>query len=102
MGECGLDKFAGGRSPPGSGEPPDLELQDSIFRAQLALARELGRGVTVHCVKRVDAVAAAGGYVAYEKAHRAKLAAIFVPKLQRLPADAISHIVGLWAHTGWY
>ena len=59
VGECGLDKFAGGRSPPGSGEPPDLELQDSIFRAQLALARELGRGVTVHCVKRVDAVAAA-------------------------------------------
>jgi Tat protein secretion system quality control protein TatD with DNase activity len=59
VGECGLDKFAGGRSPPGSGEPPDLELQDSIFRAQLALARDLGRGVTVHCVKRVDAVAAA-------------------------------------------
>mgnify|MGYP001209785419 FL=1 len=59
VGECGLDKFAGGRSPPGSGEPPDLELQDSIFRAQLALARELSRGVTVHCVKRVDAVAAA-------------------------------------------
>ena len=34
--------------------------------------------------------------------HRARLTAIFVPKLQRLPADAISHIVGLWAHTGYY
>ena len=47
-------------------------------------------------------VAAAGSWAAYEKAHRARLTAIFVPKLQRLPADAISHIVGLWAHTGYY
>ena len=28
--------------------------------------------------------------------------AIFVPKFPLLPEDAISHIVGLWAHTGWY
>ena len=48
----------------------------------------------------VNAVAAAGGYVAYEKAHRAKLAAIFVPKLLQLPAEVIPTIVGFWAHLG--
>ena len=48
----------------------------------------------------VNAVAAAGGYVAYEKAHRAKLVATFVPKLLRLPAEVIPTIVGFWAYTG--
>ena len=48
----------------------------------------------------VNAVAAAGGYVAYEKAHRAKLAAIFAPKLLRLPAEVIPTIVAFWAHLG--
>ena len=43
-----------------------------------------------------------GTFATYEKAHRARLTAIFVPKLPSLPADAISHIVGLWAHTGYY
>ena len=43
-----------------------------------------------------------GTWATYEKAHRARLTAIFVPKLPSLPADAISHIVGLWAHTGYY
>ena len=48
----------------------------------------------------VNAVAAAGGYVAYEKAHRAKLAAIFAPKLLRLPAEVIPTVIGFWAYTG--
>ena len=48
----------------------------------------------------VNAVAAAGGYVAYEKAHRAKLVATFVPKLLRLPAEVIPTVVGFWAYTG--
>ena len=48
----------------------------------------------------VNAVAAAGGYVAYEKAHRAKLAAIFVPKLLQLPAEVIPTVVDFWAHLG--
>ena len=47
-------------------------------------------------------VAAAGSWAAYEKAHRKRLTAIFVPKFPLLPEDAISHIVGLWAHTGYY
>ena len=48
----------------------------------------------------VNAVAAAGGYVAYEKAHRAKLVTIFVPRLLRLPAEVIPTIVEFWAYTG--
>ena len=48
----------------------------------------------------VNAVAAAGGYVAYEKAHRAKLAAIFAPKLLQLPAEVIPTVVDFWAHLG--
>ena len=48
----------------------------------------------------VNAVAAAGGEVAYEKAHRAKLAAIFVPKLLQLPAEVIPTVIGFWAYTG--
>ena len=50
----------------------------------------------------VEKVAAAGSWAAYEKAHRKRLTAIFVPKFPLLPEDAISHIVGLWAHTGYY
>ena len=48
----------------------------------------------------VNAVAAAGGYVPYEKAHRAKLAAIFAPKLLQLPAEVIPTVIGFWAYTG--
>ena len=48
----------------------------------------------------VNAVAAAGGYVAYEKAHRAKLSAIFAPKFTWVPAEVIPTIVEFWAHLG--
>jgi len=52
--------------------------------------------------KYVDAVAAAGGYVPYERAHRQRLAAIFVPKFTWLPAEVIPTIVEFWAHVGHY
>ena len=45
-------------------------------------------------------IAAAGGYVPYEKAHRAKLAAIFAPKFTWVPAEIIPTIIGFWAYTG--
>ena len=45
----------------------------------------------------LDAVAKAGGYAQYEKAHRTRLAAIFIPKLTRLPEEVVHHIVSiLW------
>ena len=50
----------------------------------------------------VNAVAAAGGYVPYERAHRQRLAAIFVPKFTWLPAEVVPTIVEFWAHVGHY
>ena len=50
----------------------------------------------------MNAVAAAGGYVAYEKAHRTKLAAIFAPKFTWVPAEVVPTIVEFWAHVGHY
>ena len=41
-----------------------------------------------------------GGYPAYERAHRTRLAAIFVPKFPRLPVEVIHHIVSIWADCG--
>ena len=46
-------------------------------------------------------VSAAGGFPAYEKAHRARLVATFVPKL-RVPADVVPLVVDFWAHVGFY
>ncbi len=45
-------------------------------------------------------VTRAGGYAQYEKAHRTRLAAIFIPKLTRLPAEVVHHIVSIWADCG--
>ena len=50
----------------------------------------------------VNAVAAAGGYVPYERAHRQLLVAIFVPKFTWLPAEVVPTIVNFWAHVGHY
>ena len=41
-----------------------------------------------------------GGFPAYEKAHRQRLTAIFLPKLPSLPAEIISHIVSFGFHCG--
>ena len=48
----------------------------------------------------LDAVDKAGGYERYERAHRTRLAAIFLPKFPRLPAEVVHHIVSIWADCG--
>ena len=48
----------------------------------------------------LDAVTRAGGYARYERAHRARLAAIFIPKFPRVPAEIIRTIVAFWADCG--
>ena len=50
----------------------------------------------------VNAVAAAGGYVPYERAHRQRLVVMFVPKFTWLPAEIIPTVVDFWAHVGQY
>jgi TatD DNase family protein len=42
LGECGLDKWV-------SFPPPDVQVP--VFQAQLALSRETGRPLTIHCLK---------------------------------------------------
>ena len=42
LGECGLD-FAPGR--------PERALQEAVFAAQLAMARDLDRPLAIHCVQ---------------------------------------------------
>jgi TatD DNase family protein len=42
IGECGLDQWI---------PTPSLEIQRAVFTDQLNLAREMGRPVTVHCLK---------------------------------------------------
>ena len=48
----------------------------------------------------LDAVAKAGGYERYERAHRTRLAVIFTPKFPRVPAEIIPTIVAFWADCG--
>ena len=48
----------------------------------------------------LDAIAKAGGYERYERAHRTRLAAIFIPKFPRVPAEIIPTIVAFWADCG--
>ena len=47
-------------------------------------------------------VIAAGGFTAYERAHRARLVAMLVPKLTHMPADNIPLVVDFWCHVGFY
>ena len=50
----------------------------------------------------LNKVIAAGGFTAYERAHRARLVAMLAPKLTHMPADAISHMVDFAFHVGFY
>lgn len=47
LGECGLDRWV---------SEPALEIQLPIFAAQLQLARDMDRPLTVHCLKAWDAL----------------------------------------------
>ena len=49
--------------------------------------------------RKVDA---AGGFRAYEKAHRKLLTTTFATKLPRLPIEVVSHFVSFAFHTGYY
>ena len=59
-------------------------------------------GFNAAAASYVSAVAAAGGYVPYARAHRKKLAAIFTPKFPQVPAEVVPTIVEFWAFLGHY
>ena len=59
-------------------------------------------GFNAAATNYVSAVAAAGGYVPYERAHRQRLVVMFVPKFTWLPAEIIPTVVDFWAHVGHY
>lgn len=44
IGECGLDALRG----------PSMDIQEQVFRQQIALGEEMGRPLVVHCVKAID------------------------------------------------
>ena len=68
---------------------------------RLACVLELiARGADVNLRARDSAVAAAGGFIPYERAHRTRLAAIFIPKFPQLPAEVVHHILPFWADVG--
>mgnify|MGYP004266577215 CR=1 FL=1 len=47
-------------------------------------------------------VVAAGGFRAYEKAHRARLVATFAPKFSHLPEELVGVVMMFYAHVGFY
>ena len=77
----------------------------TLTRNVRAYAPLLRAGATLPPTSRRDAylnkiAATPGGYPAYERAHRTRLAAIFVPKFPGLPVEVIHHIVSIWADCG--
>jgi hypothetical protein len=48
----------------------------------------------------LDKVRRAGGFIPYERAHRTRLAAIFIPKFPQLPAEVVHNILPFWADVG--
>ena len=50
----------------------------------------------------LDKVRAAGGWPAYERAHRTRLTKTFTPVFPALPVEVVSKVVSFYAHTGDY
>ena len=52
------------------------------------------------CHSSLEQCAFTAVYARYERAHRARLAAIFIPKFPRVPAEIIPTIIAFWADCG--
>ena len=60
----------------------------------------LGGAAGYHYLAKVHA---ADGWKNYERAHRMRLTTTFARVVfPRVPTEVVSHIVGLWAHVGYY
>lgn len=74
------------------------------YGADIDMALQLGGRRQSQARKYLERVHAAGGFKRYAQAHAARLAPIFAKAFPhaRLPPELVSHIVGLWAHVGYY
>ena len=80
-------------------DPPVVEAARSFDVEGLRNLIEAGADLDA---RSDDFLVEAGGFVPYERAHRASLAAIFVPRFPQLPEEIVPRIVEFWAHTGFY
>ena len=70
-----------------------------LLRAGAAIPRWVVAGNYAPYLVRV---VAAGGFRAYEKAHRARLVATFAPKFSHLPEELVGVVMMFYAHVGFY
>ena len=68
-----------------------------LLRAGAALPADTDTLYSPHARAYIENIRAAGGYKAYEKAHRQRLVAMFLPKFPTLPVEMVERVVEiLW------
>ena len=73
-----------------------------LLRAGAQIPTEYVSQVSRHYEPYLARVVAAGGFRAYEKAHRARLVATFAPKFSHLPEELVGVVMMFYAHVGFY
>ena len=64
-----------------------------LLRAGAAI-QKIRAGIPLPTHVYIQKIRAAGGYKAYEKAHRQRLVAVFLPKLPHLPHLLLGRVLG--------
>ena len=101
---CALLMRAGAKLPiPGPGSHQWLERSPYLLKIHRTPGGILCRSqnCTTRAIGALDDLRT-GGFGAYEKAHRQRLTAIFLPKFPSLPAEIVSHIVSFGFNCGCY
>ena len=101
---CALLMRAGAKLPiPGPGSHQWLERSPYLLKIHRTPGGFLciSQNCTTRAIGALDDLRT-GGFRAYEKAHRQRLTAIFLPKFQSLPAEIVSHIVSFGFNCGCY
>ena len=101
---CALLMRAGAKLPiPGPGSHQWLERSPYLLKIHRTPGGFLCRSqnCTTRAIGALDDLRT-GGFRAYEKAHRQRLTAMFLPKFPSLPAEIVSHIVSFGFNCGCY
>ena len=91
VGDCGVTACRAMAGSPSGGTEEWAKGSERVHRVRVASRQNL---------ISQDFVWSAGGV--HEQAHRARLVSMLAKVFPRLDADAISHVVDLWAHVGYY